>query len=308
MKTAYIDCTAYGHSVLKAHSILDKIPGLHLHVGDPTATELDALMKDTVGIINGHTIMDKALLQRYHALKTIVFLGTGASTYIDLSAAQARGIDVLTVRGYGDRTIAEHAFALMLSATRHIAAMDRELRRGIWRTPIGVELAGKRIGIIGVGGVGKELVSMAHAFGMEVVAWNRSPIPDALPCKQVELNELISTSDVISLHLALNDDTRGIISKQQFALMKQTAILVNVGRGALVDETALIEALKTQRIAHAALDVFDIEPLPVDHELTTLENVTLTAHAAFSSEETMTRLLTSGFDLLRQALDTPQAK
>lgn len=302
MKTAYIDCTAYGHSVLKTNAILDKIPGLELYVGDPSPHELDALLDGTVGIINGHTIIDDALLQRCNALKTIVFLGTGASTYIDLAAAKKRGIEVLTVRGYGDRTIAEHGFALMLSASRHIATMDRELRQGLWRTPVGIELFGKRLGIIGVGGVGKELITMAHGFGMEVVAWNRSPIAQDLLCKHIELDELLATSDVVSLHLALNEATVGIIGAAQLALMKKTAILVNVGRGALVDEAALVQALQTNQIAHAALDVFEQEPLPGDHVLTTLENVTLTAHAAFSSEEAMARLLAKGFDTLKQHL------
>ncbi len=302
MKTAYIDCTAYGHSVLKAHSILDKIPGLQLYVGDPSPQELDELLDTTVGIINGHTIIDAAMLDRCNALKTIVFLGTGASTYIDLAAAEKRGIEVLTVRGYGDRTIAEHTFALMLSASRQIASMDREIRQGIWRTPVGIELLGKRLGIVGVGGVGNELIKMAHSFGMEVVAWNRSPIAKELPCKQLELNELLATSDVVSLHLALNDETRGIIGSDQLALMKKEAILVNAGRGALVDEAALIAALQAKRIAHAALDVFEQEPLPSDHLLTTLDNVTLTAHAAFSSEEAMARLLAKGFDTLKQNL------
>lgn len=302
MKTAYIDCTAYGHSVLKANSILDKLPDLHLFVGDPDTQELDALLDGAVGIINGHTLIDAAMLDRCNALKSIVFLGTGASTYIDLDAAEKRGIEVLTVRGYGDRTIAEHAFALMLSASRHVAIMDREIRQGHWRTPVGVELLGKRLGIIGVGGVGSELINMAHGFGMEVVAWNRSPIAKELPCKQVDLDELLRTSDVVSLHLALNDATRGIIAEDQLALMKKEAILVNVGRGALIDEAALVKALQAERIAHAALDVFEQEPLPGDHVLTTLQNVTLTAHAAFSSEEAMARLLSKGFDTLKQNL------
>lgn len=302
MKTAYIDCTPYGYSLLMSNSLLQRMPDLHVHVGDPDTEQLHRLLDGAVGIINGHTIMDKKLLSQCKALKTIVFLGTGASTYIDLAAAQERNIEVLTIRGYGDRTIAEHALALMLSASRHVTAMDRELRRGVWQTPVGVELFGKRLGVLGVGGIGSEVIKIAHAFGMEVVAWNRSPITQDLPCKQTGLEELLRTSDVISLHLALNESTRGIIGQDQLDLMKKEAILINVGRGALVDEPALINALKAKKIAHAALDVFETEPLPANHELTKLENVTLTSHAAFSSQEAMIRLLSSGLDALGKNL------
>jgi D-3-phosphoglycerate dehydrogenase len=302
MKTVYIDCTEYGHSIIKEHSLLNRVPGLVLNVGDPDENALHFLLDGATAIVNGHTVMDAGLLGRCSTLKTIVFLGTGASSYIDLAAAEKYGINVLTVRGYGNRTNAEHALALILSASRNIASMDREIRQGKWATPVGMELSGKRLGVVGAGGVGAELIKIAHAFGMEVVAWNRSPIPESLPCKQVEFDELLISSDVVSLHLTLNDATRGIIGKKQLAMLKKEAILVNVGRGALIDEPALIEVLKNKKIRHAALDVFTQEPLPPSHELTTLDNVTLTAHAAFNSHEAMARLLSQGFDTLAQAI------
>ncbi|TCT09555.1 2-hydroxyacid dehydrogenase [Paralcaligenes ureilyticus] len=303
MKTVYIDCTEYGHSIIKEHSLLDRIPGLVLNVGDPDENALHSLLDGATAIVNGHTVMDAGLLGRCSALKTIVFLGTGASSYIDLAAAEKCGINVLTVRGYGNRTNAEHALALILSASRNIASMDREIRQGKWATPVGMELSGKRLGVVGAGGVGAELIKIAHAFGMDVVAWNRSPIAEGLPCKQVAFDELLISSDVVSLHLTLNDATRGIIGKKQLAMLKKEAILVNVGRGALIDEPALIEVLKNKKIRHAALDVFTQEPLPPNHELTRLDNVTLTAHAAFNSHEAMARLLSQGFDTLAQAIN-----
>ncbi|MGB3391587.1 MAG: NAD(P)-dependent oxidoreductase [Pseudaminobacter sp.] len=301
MKSVYIDCTDFGQSVLTP-AILSKVPGLAIHVGDPDPAKLTAMIEGAVGVLNGHTIMDETLLTRSTALRTIVFLGTGASTYIDLAAAERLGISVRTVRGYGDRTIAEHAFALMLAGARSIAKMDREIRRREWIAPVGIELAGKRLGVIGTGGIGRELIRLAAAFGMEVVAWNRSGVPADLPCKQVSLDDLLETAHVVSLHLALNDQTNGLLSRGKLEKMRPDAILVNVARGALIDEAALVDLLRQGRIAHAALDVFEQEPLPRDHPLTTLDNVTLTSHAAFKSREAMVRLLSTGFDLLREEL------
>lgn len=297
MKCVYIDCTEFGRSILTP-AILSKVPGLDIYTGDPDASTLEAMLDGAVGAINGHTLMDEALLMRSTSLRTIVFLGTGASTYIDLAAAERLGITVRTVRGYGDRTIAEHAFALILAGARNLAKMDREIRHGEWIAPVAVELAGKRLGVIGTGGIGRELIRIADAFGMEVAAWNRSGVPADLPCKEMPLDELLEKSHVVSLHLALNEATRGLLDRAKLEKMRPDGILVNVARGALVDETALVDLLKQGRIAHAALDVFEQEPLPAGHPLTTLDNVTLTPHAAFRSREAMARLLSDGFDLL----------
>ena len=301
MKSVYIDCTELGYSVLTP-AIRSQLPKLIIHKGDPDEKTMALLLEGAVGVINGHTLMDADFLSRYKSLKVIVFLGTGASTYIDLNAAQSLGIQIRTVRGYGDRTIAEHAFALILAAARHIVKMDRELRRGIWDTPVGTELFGKRLGVIGAGGTGSELIKIATAFGMEVVAWNRSAIASDLPCMHVSLDTLLSTCDVVSLHLALHDETRGILGRDQLALMRQGAILVNVARAALVDERALIDALTSGRLAHAGLDVFEEEPLASDHPFTKLENVTLTSHGAYKTHEAIERLISDGFDLLRREL------
>jgi D-3-phosphoglycerate dehydrogenase len=301
MKSVYIDCSPFARSVMTP-AMLEQIPGLITYDGDPDPETLDALMQDAVGVINGHTFMDAAFLARYPALRTIVFLGTGASLYIDVEAAARLGIHVRTIRGYGDRTIAEHGFALMLAAARQITRMDRDLRRGVWETPIGIELAGKRLGVIGTGGTGRELVKMAHAFGMEVIAWNRTPSEEDLPCTFTTLETVLETSDVVSIHLALNESTRGFLSRERLAMLRPDALLVNVGRGALIDETALVDALTQGRIAHAALDVFEQEPLPAGHPLTQLDNVTLTSHGAYKTRDAMTRLVAGGFNLLAQDL------
>lgn len=301
MKTVYIDCSPLGWTLIERQGWRDAIPDLTVHRGDPSADELARLVSDADIVLNGHTPMDATLLAACPCLKTIVFLGTGASSYVDLEAATARGIEVRTIKGYGDRTNAEHAFALILAASRNVASMDRTMRQGGWRTETGMELAGKRLGVIGVGGVGSQLIRLAHGFGMEVAAWNRSPIATDLPCRSMALDDLLSSSDVVSLHLALNEHTRGMLGKAELSRLKQGAIFVNVARGALVDEAALIQALKTGHIRHAGLDVFVDEPLPADHPLRGLSNVTLTAHAAFSSEESMSRLLKEGFDMARES-------
>jgi len=301
MKSVYIDSSPFARSVISP-AMLAQIPDLIIHEGDPDAQTLDALMQDAVGVVNGHTYMDAAFLGRYANLKTIVFLGTGATSYIDVVAAERLGIAVRTVRGYGDRTIAEHGFALMMAAARQIVLMDRDLRRGKWETPVGMELGGKRLGVIGTGGTGQEMIKMAHGFGMEVLAWNRTPLQMNLPCSFVPLETLLATSDVVSIHLGLNEATRGFLSRDRLALMREGALFVNVGRGALVDESALIDALQQKRIAHAALDVFEQEPLPSEHPLTQLDNVTLTSHGAYKTRDAMRRLVAGAFALLRDDL------
>jgi D-3-phosphoglycerate dehydrogenase / 2-oxoglutarate reductase len=250
--------------------------------------------------------MPAELLRRCPRLRSIVFLGSGASSYIDLAAAETLGIVVRTVLGYGDRTVAEHAMALMLAAARQITGMDRALRLGQWEPLDGMELAGKRAGVIGTGGIGATFMRLTDAFGMDVVAWNRTTPSEPLPGRQVPLEELLETSDVISLHIALNEETRGFLDAARLTRVKPRAILINTARGALVDEAALIAALESGRLGHAALDVFAEEPLPGGHPLTRLANVTLTAHAGFKTPEASRRLLSMGIDLAARDLATFQ--
>jgi D-3-phosphoglycerate dehydrogenase len=264
---------------------------LVVHEGDPTPTELATLLADARVVLNGHTILDEKVLSRSPHLRSIVFLGTGASTYIDMSSAARRHIRVRTVRHYADRTIAEHAFALLLSAARDIARMDRDIRAGRWSASEGLELAGRTLGVVGVGGVGSQMARIAAAVGMRVLAWNRSGIPADVAAEPTPLDGLLATADAVSLHVALVPQTRGLIDARRLALMRAGAILVNTARGAIVDEAALIGALRTGRLAHAALDVFESEPIGPDHPLARLENVTLTSHAAWKSQAASRRLL-----------------
>jgi D-3-phosphoglycerate dehydrogenase len=163
-----------------------------------------------------------------------------------------------------------------------------------------MQLSGKTLGIIGLGGIGREVARIGHGLGMQVIAWNRTPRPgDAL----VELDELLARSDVISLHLVLNDETRSFLGPAQIARIKPGAVLINTARGALVDETALIEALRSGHIRHAGLDVFESEPLQPDHPLAAMDNVTLTAHAGFRTLEASMTLLRRGIDIVKRIVD-----
>jgi D-3-phosphoglycerate dehydrogenase len=196
--------------------------------------------------------------------------------------------------------VAEHALALMFAAGRGIARMDREIRAGQFEPVSGIEFAGRRLGVVGTGGIGKAMVRLGAGLGMRVLAWNRSGVPDGLPAQAMELDHLLPQADVVSIHLTLNEGTRGLIDRRRLGLLKPGAIFINTARGAIVDEEALIEALQAERIGHAGLDVFTTEPLPPGHPLAKLPNVTLTAHAAFATREASERLLRIALEILAE--------
>jgi D-3-phosphoglycerate dehydrogenase len=248
--------------------------------------------------LDDHSYLPTEVVAQCGALKHIVFLGTGAASYMDIGALNARGVTVHTIKGYGDTAVAEHTIALMWAACRDLARMDREIRAGTWDQREGVQLFGKTLGVIGLGGIGREVARIGRGMGMEVIAWNRSPQPDA-PVPLVALDELLARSDVVSMNLVLSEETRNFLDAARIARMKPGAILVNTARGALIDEDALIRALKTGAIRHAALDVFHAEPLRTDHPLARLANVTLSAHSAFRTQEASETLLRRAIDIVR---------
>jgi D-3-phosphoglycerate dehydrogenase len=301
MSVCYIDCSPFMRALLTP-DLAARIPGLQLHDEPSTEAVVIERLRDAIVAVNGHTPMSGELMRRCPRLRSIVFLGSGASSYIDVDAAAELGIEVRTVLGYGDRTVAEHAFALMLAASRRVAEMDRAVRLGQWEPLEGMDLAGKRLGVIGTGGIGSTFMGLAEAFGMDVVAWNRSTPVSSLPGRLVPLDELLATSDVVSLHLALNAETRGFLGASRLARLRPGSILINTARGALIDEAALISGLKAGRPRHAALDVFAEEPLPAAHPLTRLSNVTLTSHAGYKTPEASRRLLALGIDLAARDL------
>ena len=245
--------------------------------------------------LDDHSYMPTELVAQCSRLKHIVFLGTGAASYMNVDELKGRGVIVHTIKGYGDTAVAEHSIALLLAAARDVARMDREVRAGIWTPQEGAQLKGKTLGVIGLGGIGREVARIAKGIGMEVIAYNRTRHADTnVPL--VDIDTLLSRADVLSLHLTLADETRGFLSATRIARMKPGVILVNTARGALVDEAALIAALQSGDIRHAGLDVFHAEPLQADHPLARMPNVTLTSHAAF-------RTLEASMTLLRRAID-----
>lgn len=295
----FIDCPPFLRE-LRTAVLADRVPDLDINVGDPTPAELPELMAGRAIVMNDHSNLTGEVMAACPDLKVVVFLGTGAASFVDLDAAAELGITVRNYKGYGDRSVAEHALALIFAAARKLAAMDAAVRSGRFEPLDGIELLGKTLGIIGTGGIGSELARMAAALGMQVIAWNRSGVDPALPVRAVELDELLGAADIVSLHLALNDATRGFIDAERLARLKPGAILVNTARGAIVDETALAEALRHGTIGHAALDVFAEEPLPMEHAFTALANVTLTAHAGFMTREASIRLLAMALDIVEE--------
>ena len=192
----------------------------------------------------------------------------------------------------------------MFDCARQNARMDRAVRAGHWEPLEGVQLLGKTLGVIGLGGIGQEVARIAHGIGMGVIGWNRTPRPEAgVPL--VALDTLLAEADVISLNLALNDETRGIIDAERIARMRPGVILINTARGALVDEAALIAALRSGRIGRAGLDVFHAEPLASDHPLARLDNVTISAHAAFRTLEASMTLMRRAIDIVRTIVKRP---
>jgi D-3-phosphoglycerate dehydrogenase len=246
-----------------------------------------------------HTALPTEIAKKCNGLKHVVFLGTGARSYMNPEELAELGITVHLIKGYGDTAVAESTIALMWAAARGIAEMDREMRAGNWLREDGMQLTGKTLGLIGFGGIAAEVARIALGGGMRVIAWNRTPKKSS-KVEFVELDELLTESDVISLHLLLNDETRGFVSRACIEAMKPGVILINTARGALVDEEAMIEALSAGQIRHAGLDVFNIEPLPKDHPLTKLRNVTLSAHSAFRTPEASENLIEASLQHCRR--------
>lgn len=257
--------------------------------------ELPGLLAGYDFVLDDHTQFPTEAMRGCTGLKHIIFLGTGARSYMHPEELAGLGITVHTIKGYGDVAVAEHSIALMWAAARGLAAMDRDMREGRWMRTEGMELTGKTLGLVGFGGIAAEVARIAGGSGMRVLAWNRSP-KSAPGVTFVDLDTLLAESQVLSIHLLLNDETRGFLSAERMARMRPGAILVNTARAAIVDEAAMVAALESGRLRHAALDVFNTEPLPAGHRLTTLPNVTLSAHSAFRTPE-------ASDNLIRRALD-----
>lgn len=240
-------------------------------------------IKDADAIINIRSSVQfpREVLEACPNLKLLSVWGTGVD-HVDLAAAVELGITVSNTPGYGAPYVSEHALTLALSVSRQVVLNDRRIRAGGWTAGFIDELYGKTMGVVGTGAIGRRMIQLGQGIGMKVVAWTFNPTPERAEeygVEFLELDELLRQADVVSLHVALTPESEGIIGREQLALMKSTAILVNAARGAVVDEAALVEALTDGKIAGAGLDVFEREPLPAGHPLTKLDNVVLSPHA-----------------------------
>lgn len=228
------------------------------------------------------------VLRQLPTLKFITVFGIGTDS-VDLVTAKELGITVSNIPGKTAPVVAEHAFGLMLAAAKRVVFQTGELREGRWGTRIdNIYLNGKTLGVIGAGPIGARMAALGKAIGMNVLAWTFNPTPERaarMGVEFVELDDLLRRSDVVSLHLPATDQSRGIIGERELGLMKPGSLLINTGRGALVDEAALLAALDSGHLAGAGLDVFAQEPLPPDAPILSREQVVLTPHNADSTPE-----------------------
>ena len=240
---------------------------------------------DTVINIRSSTKFTARVFADCPRLKMLSIWGTGTDN-VDLASARQFGVTVTNTPGVAAISIAEHALMLTLAVARRVVPLHQRVASGEWPRGQSMQLRGKTLGIIGLGAIGRQFAKLGEAVGMRVIAWTMHPNP-ALGFALVELDALLRESDVVSVHLRQSPETLGFIGPREFDLMKRTAVLINTARGPIVNEGALLAALEAQRIAGAGLDVFDVEPLPLGHPLTRLDNVVLTPHCAGVTPEVL---------------------
>ena len=263
---------------------------------------------DGLYVVGDQGPIPAGLIARTPSLKLVSFVGTGARRFVAMDEAAAGGVAVTNVPDFASQSVAEHAIALMFAAARRIVEGDGIVRAGAWTKNQGLKLAGRRLGVVGVGAIGGHVVRMAQGLGMEVVYWNRagSPNRDAeLGATRVELEELFATSDVVSLHLTHTPETDGLVTRELLERLRSTAIVVNTARAEILDNNALAELLAAGKIFGAGIDVFVTEP-PVVAELPAVEsNAVLTPHIGFHTDEADDVFKLAGLNILAFAAGTP---
>jgi phosphoglycerate dehydrogenase-like enzyme len=256
------------------------------HLADPDRVVERLLPFDIVCVMRERTPLPRAIIERLPRLKLIASTAFRNAS-IDIAAAAQRGIAVVHT-GYDSSPTVELTWALILASARHIVAENASLRSGGWQRAIGDGLRGKILGVLGLGNIGSEVARVGLAFGMEVIAWSQNLTPEKAEAQGVRLaskDELFRQADIVTIHLVLSRRTRGLVGAPELAAMKPSARLVNTSRGPIVEEAALVDALRECRIAGAAIDVFDVEPLPSDHPYRSLENALATPHIGYVSRE-----------------------
>ncbi|WP_183562964.1 D-2-hydroxyacid dehydrogenase family protein [Mucilaginibacter sp. SP1R1] len=275
------------------------------HISDQHVLIERLLPFEIVCIMRERTPMNRQLLSALPNLKLIVSTGQHNAS-LDLKACETLGIEVATT-GYVESGAPELTWALLMAMVRHIPSEAQNVKTGGWQTGIGVDLKGKTIGIVGLGRIGTKIAQYAKAFEMKVIAWSENLTEEKAHRAGAELvnkERLFKEADFVTIHLVLSDRSRGIIGTGELARMKPSAYLINTSRGPLVDEAELIEALTYKKIAGAAIDVYDTEPLPADHAFRTLDNVLATPHIGYVTEETYKLFYTDSIKAIEKWLDS----
>ncbi|GFM65407.1 D-2-hydroxyacid dehydrogenase family protein [Pseudomonas lijiangensis] len=264
---------------------IGEVSFLHEFPAD-TATMVQRLQGfEVICVMRERTLFDEALLSQLPRLKLLV-TGGMRNAAIDIKAAKRLGIEVCGTESY-KHAAPELTWALIMGVTRNLAAEANSLRDGKWQVGLGSDLHGKTLGILGLGSIGKWIARYGQAFGMNVIAWSQNLTAEAAAesgVTYVSKQELFEQADVLSVHLVLSDRSRGLVDAQALGWMKPSAYLINSSRGPIIDEAALIATLQQRKIAGAALDVFDTEPLPAEHPFRTLDNVLATPHIGYVTE------------------------
>ncbi|MFA5707709.1 D-2-hydroxyacid dehydrogenase family protein [Mycolicibacterium sp.] len=274
------------------------------HLADPDDVVARLAPFDVVFVMRERTPLPREVLERLPRLRMIASNGK-VNAAIDMAAAQQQGIEVSGSGGTAAGTV-EMTWALILSAARGLPAENASLRSGGWQTGVGTELAGRTLGVLGLGRIGSRVARVGAAFGMDVIAWSQNLTADAAEAagaRWVDRDTLLRTADVLSIHLRLSDRTRGLIGADELARMKPTALLINTSRGPIVDEAALVSALRDRRLGGAGLDVFDTEPLPAEHPLRSLDNVVATPHIGYVTDRQYRRFFADAVAAIGDWLD-----
>ncbi|MGZ3872302.1 MAG: D-2-hydroxyacid dehydrogenase family protein [Mucilaginibacter sp.] len=257
------------------------------HLIDETDIVNRLLPFEVICVMRERTPLNRSILSKLHGLKLIISTGRRNAS-IDEKAAQELGIRIKTT-GYIGSGAPEFTWAVLMAVARHIPVENANVRGGLWQTTIGTDLAGKTIGIIGLGNIGARIAAYAKVFEMNVLAWSQNLTEEAATAagaKLVSKEALLRESDFVTIHLVLSDRSRGIIGRDELELMKPSAYFINTSRGPLVDEKALIDILEQKKIAGAAIDVYDTEPLPIGHPFRKLDNMLATPHIGYVTEKT----------------------
>jgi phosphoglycerate dehydrogenase-like enzyme len=275
------------------------------HLADPEAVIGRLLPFDIICAMRERSPLPRNIIERLPNLKLIASTGAG-NTSIDVAAAHERGIAVVHTAYRSDPAI-EFTWALILASMRHVVTESNSVRSGGWQQTVGTDLRGKTLGVLGLGRIGSEVARIGRAFGMNVIAWSQNMTPQAAEAADailVSKNELFEQADILTIHVVLSSRTRGLIGAAELARMKPTARLINTSRGPIVEEQALIGVLKNKQIAGAAIDVFDVEPLPPDHPFRALDNVLATPHIAYVSQGLYKTFYEDTVSNIRKWLDT----